>query len=84
MPVRLVSRAALGSSALHRSSTRAYDLSYSAKPTPFILGRHQAEQLHARARHADRTGSISVRIWFGELPSTIPIRQSEGLAFDNG
>ena len=61
-------------------------LSYSAEPTPFI---HWASSSGAAAC-ADGLGmlieqaALAFEIWFGELPSTIPVRQAEGLAIDNG
>ena len=67
-------------------STRAYDLSYSAEPTPFIRWASSSGAVVC----ADGLGmlieqaALAFEIWFGELPSTIPIRQSQGLAFDNG
>ena len=63
-------------------STRAYDLSYSAELSPFL----RSASSSGAAECADGLGmlieqaALAFEIWFGELPSTIPIRQSEGLA----
>ena len=68
------------------SSTRAYDLSYSTEPTPFL----NWASSNVAAACADGLGmlieqaALAFEIWFGKLPSTTPVREAEGLAIDNG